>query len=105
LPTQGPNERQLVVALKDAQVPNRDQAAVQLARRLAQLLDAARGTDEEAAVYSDLGPKYLAALTALGLTLAGRNVKGGITSGPPASRTKLDQLRDKRERRAAGAAG
>jgi hypothetical protein len=104
LPTQGPNERQLAIALKSAEVPDRDQAAVQLARRLAQLLDAARGLESEPEVYSDLGPKYLAALTSLGLTLAGRGSKGGVTSGP-APRTKLDELRDKRERRAAGGAG
>jgi hypothetical protein len=100
MPTQGPNERALAGALKVAEIPDRDAAAVQLARRLAQLLDASRGTPEEAEVYSDLGPKYLTALSALGLTLAGRGWKGGVSNGP-APRTKLDELRDKRERRTA----
>ena len=44
-------------------------------------------------VMSDLGPKLLAALTALGLTPAGRGAKGGI--GVIGS-SKLDELRARR---------
>jgi hypothetical protein len=98
---QGPNERSLAKALKDAQIPARDVAGVQLARRYAQLLDAARGTDEELAVYDSLGPKYLAALTAVGLTAAGRGAKGGGAGGPAVA-SKLDELRERRSRRGAG---
>lgn len=54
-------------------------------------------------VASDLGPKLLAALTALGMTLAGRGAagKGG---GPAvgARSTKLDELRARRNRNSAG---
>jgi hypothetical protein len=54
-------------------------------------------------VASDLGPKLLAALTALGLTAAGRGgVKGG-GSGVGAVAGKLDELRERRERRRRGA--
>lgn len=49
-------------------------------------------------VASDLGPKLLAALTALGMTPAGRGAKGGTQVGPVAS--KLDELRNRREQRA-----
>ncbi len=47
-------------------------------------------------VASDLGPKYLAALSALGLTPAARGVKAGapVAKAP----TKLDELRDRRRR-------
>lgn len=72
-----------------------------MARRYAQLLDAARGRDDEPEVFDKLGPKFLAVLTALGLTLAGRGVKGGVNAGggtPGAD--VLDELRARRERRA-----
>lgn len=50
-------------------------------------------------VASDLGPKLLAVLTALGMTVAGRGAtpKGGAPGGPV--RTKLDELRQRRDRR------
>lgn len=51
-------------------------------------------------VASDLGPKLLAALTALGLTPAGRGAKGG--GGGGGVRSKLDELRERRARRGAG---
>jgi hypothetical protein len=49
-------------------------------------------------VASDLGPKLLAALGALGLTLAGRGVKGGTGDSAPAVKP-LDQLRERRARK------
>lgn len=45
-------------------------------------------------VASDLGPKLLAALTALGLTPVGRGAKGG--SGAVNGRSKLDELKQRR---------
>ena len=53
-------------------------------------------------VASDLGPKLLAVLTALGMTSAGRSTKGGAGGGvgpvsPVAS--KLDELRVRRQQR------
>lgn len=97
----GPIGRALADSLKNADIPARDAAGVALARRYAQLLDAARGRDDEPEVFDRLGPKFLAALTALGLTLAGRGAKGGVTAGggtPGAD--VLDELRARRERRA-----
>jgi hypothetical protein len=91
-------ERALTDALRDAPPSPRDRAGVQLARRYAQLLDAARGEAGEAATYNELGPKLLACLTALGLTLAGRGAKGG-TGDAPAVGGRLDELRARRERR------
>jgi len=82
-------------ALKAANVANRDAAAVQLARRYAQLLDAARGDDDEDEVYEKLGPKLLAVLTSLGLTLAGRSTKGGAAGGGTGG-GKLDELKRRR---------
>lgn len=51
----------------------------------------------EHSVASDLGPKLLAALTSLGLTLAGRGAKGGQSDAKPGSR--LDELRERRARK------
>lgn len=70
----------------------------------------AKVTDALAAhsVASDLGPKLLAALTSLGLTLAGRGIKG-VSNGTPNAkpRTRTDELRERRQSRAqrAGADG
>ena len=47
-------------------------------------------------VASDLGPKYLAALTALGLTPAARGVTGGGKDGGTSGGSKLDELRKRR---------
>ena len=70
-----------------------------LVRKYAALLDAAAGTEAEVATFAKLGPALLAALTALGMTAAGRGVKGGGPSvGVVAS--KLDELRERRAKRA-----
>ncbi|MEO3930760.1 hypothetical protein ABGB07_43990 [Micromonosporaceae bacterium B7E4] len=53
-------------------------------------------------VASDLGPKLLAALTALGMTAAGRTVKGGAPSGNPVA-AQLDEFTRRRNRRKQGA--
>lgn len=84
-------------ALNAADVPKRDTAAVQLARRYAQLLDEARNKDGESTVYDALGPKLLAVLTSLGLTLAGRPQKGGVAGGGTSGRSKLDELQTRRQ--------
>ena len=52
-------------------------------------------------VASDLGPKLLAALGALGLTLAGRGTGANGGAHEPA-RNPLDELRQRREQRATG---
>lgn len=92
----GPIGRDLAKSLRAGQRDDRDAGAVALARRLAYLLDQARGHRDETAVFVELGPKYLAALTALGLTPAGRGVKGGgqVVGGS----SKLDELRARRQR-------
>ena len=104
LPTDvpGPMGRALTDALKGAQAPERDKAAVALARRYAHLLDKFRGEPLEQAVYNDLGPKLLACLTALGLTAAGRTpVKGGVpVAAVPAAVSPIDELRARRAKRA-----
>ena len=53
-------------------------------------------------VASDLGPKLLAALTALGMTAAGRTVKGGAPNGNPVA-AQLDEFTQRRARRRQGA--
>ena len=50
-------------------------------------------------VASDLGPKLLATLTALGMTSAGRGVKGGAASAGVVKGT-IDNLRERRLKRA-----
>jgi hypothetical protein len=99
----GPLTRALAAAVKDARPSPRDAAALALARRYAQLIDAARGELEESDTLDRLGPKLLAALSALGLTLAGRGTKakGGDQGGSTGS-TALDELRQRRLQRDAG---
>lgn len=100
--TQGPLTKAVAAALKDAPTLPRDVAAIALVRRYAHLLDAVRGADGEADVYDRLGPKLLAALTALGMTAAGRGAKGG-GQGVGAVASPLDELRARRAARANGA--
>lgn len=119
--------RAVAAALRAGKPAAVDKAAVELAKRYAALIDdaapaakyrqpldelraAVRGTDAEDAlvkletalaqhsVASDLGPKLLMVLTALGMTAAGRGgVKGAGGVGGVAG--KLDELRERRERR------
>lgn len=119
--------RALAVALKDATLHPRDGGAVALLKRYAQLMDEAQALADEAeliepetddqvrrlnalrlrveaqTVVSDLGPKFLAALTALGMTVAGRATNkttkgGGSESGN--GRDAFDELRARRNTRA-----
>ncbi|WKU03855.1 hypothetical protein [Micromonospora sp. HUAS LYJ1] len=81
-------------ALRQAVRECSDPGAVEHLARIEQALAAH-------SVASDLGPKLLAALTALGMTAAGRSTKGGAGGGvgpvsPVAS--KLDELRARRDR-------
>lgn len=61
----------------------------------------------EHSVASDLGPKFLTTLTSLGMTAAGRGLKGGTHDPGPAPANPLaglrDEIADQRTRR--GAAG
>ncbi len=56
MPSSGPIESALVKALKEASAVKQDEAAVALATRYAQLLDRARGTEDEVGVVDSLGP-------------------------------------------------
>lgn len=94
MPSQGPLTRAVAAALKDAPLQPQDAAGKALVRRYAAAIDA----DPTPELLADLGPKLLAALTALGLTPAGRGVKGGGQGGTVAG--KLDELRARREKRA-----
>ena len=66
----------LEYALMEAKPEPRDAAAVALLRTYAKLMDDVSTTADEARVVGDLGPKFTATLTALGMTLAGRQAKG-----------------------------
>lgn len=98
--------RAVTAALKDAITLPRDAAAIQLVRNYARLIDAAKGTEREDAVHGDLGPKLLAALQALGMTLSGRSTRapGGVESGAKPGVRKVDELRARRADRARRAA-
>lgn len=91
----GPLRTSLAAALDALPLPPTDQAAVALAERYAHELDAADGAGDVA----KLGPPYLAALTALGMTPAARKTltKGGDTDAAP--RNPLDLLAEKRAAR------
>ncbi len=119
----GPMALAVARALRDAPLLPRDAGGVALVKRYAALIDQAEllaeaaeliePADEDQArrlaalaravdaqqVASDLGPKLLAALTALGMTQAGRSVKGG-GQGVTGVTGKLDELRARRARRA-----
>ena len=95
-------------ALDDAKLPSRDIGAVALARRYATLID----DEPTRPVISDLGPKLLATLTALGLTPAGRSaptVRGGATGDagtrPDAATPPADALAKLRARAGARSHG
>lgn len=78
----------------------RDTAAVQLAFRYAAAIDATDDPD----LLAELGPKLLACLSALGMTVAGRGQKGGQANAAP-QQTKLDELRARARGRRTGGAG
>jgi hypothetical protein len=81
-------------ALTDAQLLPRDDGAVALVMRYAAALDA---NPYDIKLLSDLGPKLLAGLVALGMAPAGRGAKGGGQVAPVAS--KLDELKARRDAR------
>lgn len=91
---QGPLTRAVAAALKVAPLQPQDAAGKALVRRYAVAIDG----DPTPELLADLGPKLLAALTALGLTPAGRGVKGGAASVSPVAR-KLDEFTARRARK------
>lgn len=95
---QGPMGRAVAEALKAARIQDCDKAAVALVRRYAFLLDEVRDSDLEAETFDRLGPKLLTALTALGMTQAGRGARGGAQGvGPVAA--ALDEFTARRARK------
>jgi hypothetical protein len=81
-------------ALTSAQLLPCDNGAVALVLRYAAALDDPGGDPR---LLSDLGPKLLAALVALGMAPAGRGAKGGGQVAPVAN--KLDELKARRDAR------
>lgn len=77
-------------------VPADDPAAVAAFEKLVDALG-------EHSVASDLGPKLLAVLNALGMTAAGRSAKGGAPDGPRVP-DQLAALRESADRRRTGGA-
>lgn len=94
---QGQIERAVSEALKCAPTAPQDGGATALALRYARALDA----DPYGDALGDVGPKLLAVLSALGMTPAGRGVKGG-GQGANVVAGKLDELRARRNRRVGG---
>jgi hydrogenase maturation factor HypE len=112
--------RALSAALKQCDHASMDGAAVALARNYAEAIQAAAvaadelngliAEDEAAAsaiarlravfdaqqVLSDLGPKFLAALTALNMTPVARSSRGGVPVVVSPAATALAELRAKR---------
>lgn len=95
----GPLERALNGAVRAAEVQPRHRAAVASARRLAQLLDAARAdladpyaAEAERAAWDKLGQRYLAALAAAGLTVE-RGQQSPVGAVPSSAKSTLEALR------------
>lgn len=82
-------------SLLTAQIPPTGLAVLELARYYASLIDRTSESDKAADVAEKLGPKYMAALTSLGLAQDGKGVKTGVSARNPA----LDELRARRSRR------
>ncbi len=101
--------RRYAALIDDAAVAAKYRRPLAALRRAAALLgddDTAEALDKitEAlaahSVASDLGPKLLAALTALGMTAAGRNARGGGTGGPVVGiAARLDEFTAARARK------
>ena len=69
-------------SLRSAPVAQRGTALAALAKAYAAQLDSAVDPEVRAKVLSDLGPKYLASLQALGLTSDLRSASGGAAADP-----------------------
>ena len=78
-------------ALQDITITTKDRAVVELARRYARHID--RSPDD----LAKIGPALLSCLEALGLTPRARR---NVTGANDAHRSPLDELRQRRERRA-----
>lgn len=116
--------RAVADSIRDAKLQPRDRATAVLARHYAEQIESARAAhaelalidplDEDAAarvarlskrveavgVMADLGPKLLAALTALGCNPGARASKGGTPDVPATVSGAADALADLRTRRA-----
>lgn len=82
-------------AIENLDLRPEDGAAVRLATRYAEAIDAATEPEERAQALDRLGPKLLAALAALGMTPQARAAlgKGGATGVT----SKLEALRARRQ--------
>lgn len=89
-------------ALASTPHEGRDGATVALARFYAAAIDDVPDADM-VATLRDLGPKLLAALEALNMSPRSRAAVKGAASGAAGTGNPLDQLRARREQRAAGA--
>jgi hypothetical protein len=92
----------LTRALKDAPTLPRDAAAIALAKRYAEALDA---LPDDAQELDTLGPKLLRTLESLGMTPAGRSTRGGTADGQPTVDDDLAKLRERANQRRSGSAG
>ena len=84
-------------SLNASHYEKRDDAAIALAAKLAQEIDAAVDTKS----IGDLSSRLLAVLNALGLTPMSRNnaIKGVVpNAGPPDTQNTIDELRARRTR-------
>lgn len=87
----------LYAALRQADTSGEDEAAIALAKRYASVLD------DDPSQAKSIGPMLLDCLRELGMTPRARKsvVRGGSGDGGE-SRTKLDELRQRRERASSG---
>jgi hypothetical protein len=86
-------------ALLQISTKDEDTAAMRLAESYAAAIDDAADKGE---ALDKLGPKLLAALVELGMTPKARAAaaKGGPTNADSGKRSSLDELRERRDRRA-----
>jgi hypothetical protein len=100
----GVTERAYATSVKAAGLGPESAVTIALGRRIAQLIDAARGTDGEAKTLIMLGGELQNVLTRLGVNAGRPDAADAADDAPPVPVSRTDELRRKRaQRQAAGA--
>ena len=86
-------------SVRNGKLTKQDAGAVMLALKYARVIDGASPIELQG-VMSDIGPKLLAVMTALGLSLAGRTKAPTKVGNDESVASARDEIADARDRRA-----
>lgn len=98
----GPTARAFATSCKAAGVGPESAVTVALGRRIAQLIDAARDTEDEAKTLIMLGGELQSVLERLGVNSGRPDAGAAAAEVPTLPVSKTDELRKRRAQRAAG---